>query len=88
MITLEEVLQLHEKSIKDYGGSSGIRDINLLESAIARPYQSFGGTEFYPKPHEKAAAIIESIVKNIPLLMVKKEQDFLLALPCYIAPVC
>jgi death-on-curing protein len=77
MITLEEVLQLHEKSIKDYGGSSGIRDINLLESAIARPYQSFGGTEFYPTPCEKAAAIIESIVKNHPFIDGNKRTGFL-----------
>ncbi len=35
MILIEDVLNLHEKSIQDFGGAFGIRDINLLESAIA-----------------------------------------------------
>jgi len=48
MISLNEVLQLHENSIRDYGGSLGIRDMNLLESAMARPFQTFAGTELYP----------------------------------------
>ena len=77
MISLEEVMQLHNKSIQDYGGSYGTRDINLLESAIARPYQSFGDVEFYPTPFEKAAAIIESIVKNHPFIDGNKRTGFL-----------
>jgi death-on-curing protein len=77
MITLSEVLQLHERSIKDYGGSKGVRDNNLLESAIARPFQSFGGTELYSTPFEKAAALIESIVKNHPFIDGNKRTGFL-----------
>jgi len=77
MITLSEVLQLHENSIRDYGGSSGIRDINLLESAIARPFQSFEGNEFYSTAFEKAAALIESIVKNHPFIDGNKRTGFL-----------
>ena len=80
MISLDEVLQLHNKSILDYGGSNGTRDINLLESAIARPYQSFGDVEFYPSPFEKAAALIESIVKNHPFIDGNKRTGFL---ACY-----
>ena len=68
MISVNEVLQLHNNSIRDYGGSFGIRDINLLESAVIRPFQSFGDTAFYPTAFEKAAAIIESIVKNHPFI--------------------
>ena len=41
MILLKDVLNLHELSIKIFGGSLGIRDIGLLESAIARPFQTF-----------------------------------------------
>ena len=80
MTSLDEVLQLHNKSILDYGGSNGIIDINLLESAIARPYQSFGDVEFYPSPFEKAAALIESIVKNHPFIDGNKRTGFL---ACY-----
>lgn len=47
MILIEDVLILHEFSIQDFGGSSGVRDIGLLESAIARPFQTFGDEENY-----------------------------------------
>lgn len=43
MVTKEIILKLHELSITRYGGSRGIRDEGLMYSAIARPYQSFGG---------------------------------------------
>ncbi len=77
MISLNEVMQLHKRSVQDYGGSHGVRDINLLESAIARPYQSFGDVEFYSTPFEKAAAIIESIVKNHPFIDGNKRTGLL-----------
>ena len=80
MISLDEVLKLHNNSIKEYGGSFGIRDMNGLESAIARPFQSFGDIEFYPTPFEKGAAIIESIVKNHPFIDGNKRTGFLV---CY-----
>jgi death-on-curing protein len=48
MIVKETLLKLHELSIIKYGGSMGIRDEGLMESAIARPYQSFGGEYLYP----------------------------------------
>ncbi len=47
MILLEDVLTLHDFSIKDFGGLSGVRDIGLLESAIARPFQTFSGEDLY-----------------------------------------
>jgi death-on-curing protein len=79
MISLNEVLQLHENSIRDYGGSFGVRDMNLLESAIARPFQTFEGTELYPTVYEKVAALIESIVKNHPFIDGNKRTGFLVA---------
>lgn len=47
MILIDDVLGLHEASINDYGGANGIRDFGLLESAIARPFQTFGGEYLY-----------------------------------------
>jgi len=79
VITLEEVLQLHYNSIRDFGGSSGIRDINLLESSIIRPYQSFENVELYPSAYAKAAAILHSIVKNHPFVDGNKRTGFLAA---------
>lgn len=40
MIIVDDILELHRKSIEDFGGSHGIRDSELLESAIARPFQT------------------------------------------------
>ncbi len=79
MITLEEVLQLHKNSIRDFGGSSGIRGINLLESSITRPFQSFEDVEFYPSAFDKAAAILHSIVKNHPFIDGNKRTGFIAA---------
>ena len=68
MILIEDVLTIHEFSIKDFGGSSGIRDIGLLESAIAQPFQTFGGEELYPSPLDKAAAVAESLIITHPFI--------------------
>jgi death on curing protein len=77
MITKETVLRLHELSIIKYGGSHGIRDEGLMESAIARPFQTFGGEDLYPSTFEKAAAIAESIIINHPFVDGNKRTGFL-----------
>lgn len=66
MISIDDILELHSKSIRDFGGSSGIRDLGLLESAIARPFQTFEGKYLYETVFEKAAALGESLIKNHP----------------------
>lgn len=68
MILTEDVLKLHELSIRDFGGSNGIRDFGLLESAIARPFQTFGGEDLYPTVFEKTAALGESLIINHPFV--------------------
>ncbi|MEO6731206.1 MAG: type II toxin-antitoxin system death-on-curing family toxin [Ferruginibacter sp.] len=80
MITKGIVLRLHELSIMKYGGSMGIRDEDLLESAIARPYQTFGGEDLYPTVCERAAAIAESIIINHPFIDGNKRTAFLVML--------
>ena len=77
MITKENILQLHEYSINDFGGSQGIRDNGLLESAIARPYQTFGGEDLYLTIYEKAAAIGESLIINHPFVDGNKRTGLL-----------
>ncbi len=76
MISIEEVLKLHELSIRFLGGSSGTRDMYMLESAIARPFQNFGEIELYPTIFDKSAALLESIVKNHPFVDGNKRTDF------------
>jgi len=78
MISKKEVLLIHEQVVKMHGGSEGVRDINGLESAIARPYQSFAGADLYPSCFEKAAAIGESIIMNHPFVDGNKRTGYVL----------
>ncbi len=77
MIEIQDVLNLHKKSIGDFGGSKGIRDVGLLESAIARPFQTFGGEDLYPSAYEKAAALAESLIINHPFVDGNKRTGML-----------
>lgn len=79
MISESEVLEIHSILIERFGGSNGIRDKKLLNSALNRPYQTFDGQELYPTPIEKAAAVLESIVKNHPFMDGNKRTGYVLA---------
>src|SRR5580692_3653839 len=78
MIELDEVITFHTALIEKYGGASGIRDKNLLSSALARPNMTFDGQDLYPSAATKAAAIFESVVINNPFLDGNKRIAFLL----------
>jgi len=78
MIDLEDVLKIHEFLINKFGGSQGFRDLNLLQSAISRPYQTFDQEDLYKNPIEKAAAIIESIIRNHPFIDGNKRTGYVL----------
>ena len=63
-ITKKQILMLHKQLIDEYGGSHGVRDENLLESALETPFQSFEGEELYPSVQAKAARLCYGLVKN------------------------
>lgn len=63
-ITLTEIIAIHDNLISLYGGSFGIRDLGLIESALARPQASFGGDDLYPSIFDKAAALFHSLMFN------------------------
>lgn len=63
-----QVIMLHQRLIQETGGSDGIRDEGLLDSALSNPFQSFGGVELYPNIQEKAAQLCFGIVKNHPMV--------------------
>lgn len=67
-LTKEQIILLHSQLIQETGGSEGIRDENLLESAIETPFQSFGGEELYPSIQAKAARLCYGLVKNHPMI--------------------
>ena len=78
MITKEEVLQIHEEVLKLHGGSSELREPGAPESAIARPYQTFGGEDLYPAYFKKGAAFSESIIMNHPFIDGNKRTGYVL----------
>lgn len=63
-LTLDVVLAIHDDMVERYGGSFGIRDLGLIQSAIARPQASFGGEDLYPTIIDKAAALFHSLIFN------------------------
>ena len=66
MIPVTEALRIHEILIERFGGIKGVRDLELLKSSLNRPLQTFDGKELYPTITEKAAALLESLIKNHP----------------------
>ena len=67
-LTLGELIELHRQVMEQSGGTDGIRDLGLAESALAQPQMSFGGKELYPTLAEKAAALCFSLVMNHPFV--------------------
>ncbi len=78
MITIEEVLKIHIIIIEKFGGMEGIRDKNILDSALNRPFQTFEGKDLYPTSIDKASALIESVVKNHPFIDGNKRTGYVL----------
>ncbi len=75
-LTLEDILEIHRVIIEQTGGLAGIRDIPLLDSAVARPQASFGGVDLYQSISEKAAALLHSIICNHPFADGNKRTGF------------
>lgn len=67
-LSVKEVLRIHFRVIETYGGSHKVRDLGLLESALARPKSGFGDYEAYPDLFDKAAVLLHSLVKNHPFI--------------------
>jgi len=67
-LNLEEVLSLHADQIALYGGDHGVRDIGMLDSAVAQPQATFDGEFLHKNLFEMAAAYLFHIVQNHPFL--------------------
>lgn len=63
-LNINQVLAIHNEVIEQIGGSKGIRDMGLLESAVARPQATFGGIDLYPDIFSKAACLGHSLICN------------------------
>lgn len=67
-LTVEEVLDLHQKQVEDFGGDAGVRDLGLLQSAVAMAAGGFGGEFLHEFPHGMAAAYLFHIAANHPFV--------------------
>ena len=64
VLSIEQVLYLHEHIISAAGGAQGVRDFALMHSALERPKATFGGEDLYPTTLLKASALMHSLVMN------------------------
>lgn len=63
-LTTENVIQIHFELVEATGGSQGLRDLGLLESAVTRPQATFEGKDLYPTFLLKASALVHSLLLN------------------------
>ncbi len=67
-LTTKQVISLHSSLIEATGGTDGVRDIGLLESALEAPFQTFDGKDLYPALIQKAARLGHSLISNHPFV--------------------
>ncbi len=67
-LTLADVMEIHSYQLEHFGGSPGVRDINLLKSAVAMPEMSFGGVMLHKDIYEMASAYLFHIAENHPFI--------------------
>jgi death on curing protein len=79
-LALEDVFVLHRDQIERYGGDPGVRDLALLESAVAQPQATFGGHFLHGDLYEMAAAYLYHIVQNHPFVDGNKRTGAVAAL--------
>lgn len=63
-LSKKQILMLHTQLIQQTGGSDGVRDYNLLDSALETPFQSFGGEDLHPTLQAKAERLGYGLIKN------------------------
>ena len=66
MITLtkEQIIMLHEAIYERYGGSCGVLNEGMLDSALQAPFQTFGGEELFPDTKDKILRLAYGLIKN------------------------
>lgn len=67
-LTPEQILFLHARLVAETGGSHGVRDLNMLLSAVSRPQASFDDQDLYPDVFHKATALLDSLINNHPFV--------------------
>lgn len=76
-LDISHVIAIHHEVIKETGGAQEIRDVRLLESAIARPQATFAQKDLYPDLFSKAGALGHSIISNHPFVDGNKRTGYM-----------
>ena len=79
-LTFAEIIEIHDYQISRFGGAAGVRDIELLKSAIGMPSATFGGEFLHPSVIEMAAAYLYHLVENHPFVDGNKRVGAMAAL--------
>ena len=79
-LTFADIVEIHEYQIENFGGASGLRDIELLKSAIGMPESTSGGAFLHPTIYEMAAAYLYHLVENHPFVDGNKRVGAMAAL--------
>lgn len=79
-LTFAEIIEIHNYQIENFGGASGVRDMELLKSALGMPSATFGGTFLHPTIYEMAAAYLFHLVENHPFVDGNKRVGAMAAL--------
>ncbi len=79
-LSLAEVLEIHQDQVARYGGAAGIRDIEMLKSALGMPLATYGGQFLHTDIYEMAAAYLFHLVKKHPLIDGNKRAGAVTAL--------
>jgi len=67
-LTKEQILVMHNELIAEHGGSNELRDEGLFDSALATPYQTFGGHDLLPTVQQKAVRLGYGLIMNHPFI--------------------
>src|SRR5690554_4796929 len=79
-LTVADVIFAHEGQLELYGGDSGLRDLGLLESAVAQASATFGGSYLHAFPFGMAAAYMFHVVRNHPFVDGNKRAGIVAAM--------
>lgn len=68
VLTRDQIIKLHSLLIEDSGGSDGLHDEGMLDSALNAPFQTFDGIDLYPTVIEKAVRLGYGLIANHPFI--------------------
>ncbi len=79
-LSFSEIIEIHNYQIEHFGGASGIREVDLLKSAIGMPAATFGGAFLHTSVYEMASAYLYHLVENHPFVDGNKRVGAMAAL--------